>query len=592
MGDDFTFDEVYEDHFNKDEDEDKDKDECSGAGEKSPRVTINDEGVGALPSEHVLEETRHDFEHSTQTRVRRQSSVVSNLQVSDSASYMSDYRVAATDFELLKVIGKGAYGRVLQVRDRTTENVYAMKVLQKGHILQKNNLDYVREERNILSQADHPFVVTLMCAFQTEDKLFLVMEYVAGGELFSHLLNEGIFNESQTRFYASEMILALEYLHQNGIIHRDLKPENVLLDAAGHIRITDFGLAKVDRENLKNARTLCGTDLYMAPEMISGTSAGYGKAVDFWSLGVITFEMLTGDTPFYAKETKRLYRMILTSKPRYPSWLTSGCVNLLKGLLNRNVEQRLGAAESTMFKVRGVQELKDHVFFKGLNWNDLADLKVKPPIVPFSEGADQEDTFNFSSKFTELDPSAVDADEEKRFAAHLENAKEEDFKGFSFTRGSYLSAAIKNLKLDQTPSEGSQLTAAAAQQASPVSPPPLVERAHVPELKTTPALSQVGSPLITVEEVARVDTPVAKGKATTLVEPPQRDEVSIVPVASKTSPCNGGNKGPAPAQEIQQDSAPHLVKSAIPTTRVDVQRSKPSLNVKAKEWIPPWQKKE
>ena len=399
------------------------------------------------PQQTVVE----DFSSSTQTRLRRQSSVAAAAAVSDAASADSstgDFRVSPSDFELLTVIGKGAYGRVLQVREAATGQIYAMKVLKKGQVLHRNNFEYVREERNIMSQTDHPFVVTLMCAFQTETNLYLVMEFVSGGELFSHIRNEGIFDEEQTRFYSGEMVLAIEYLHQSGIIHRDLKPENVLLDARGHIRITDFGLAKVDRENLRNSKTLCGTDLYMAPEMIAENSKGYGKAVDFWSLGVIVFEMLTGDVPFYAKETQRLYKKILTEKPKFPRWMSETCCLLIKGLLNRNVEQRLGAADTTMFKQGGIKALKDHAFYKGLDWNMLARLEVKPPIVPqlpLGEG----DTSNFDKQFTELDPAAEEEEDAQRRGAPVLGAGQGDdkdkpcvFSGFSFTRPSYLAKAM------------------------------------------------------------------------------------------------------------------------------------------------------
>jgi len=380
-----------------------------------------------------------EFYGSTQTMLHRQSSGDFFGEKGRSGSVDSlDVKVAPTDFELLKVIGQGAYGRVYQVRHRLSHEIFAMKVLMKGEVLQKNNLAYVREERNILCKVQHPFVVTLFCAFQTPGKLYLVMEYVCGGELFGHLREEGLFQESQARFYAAEMVLAIDYLHQNGIIHRDLKPENVLLDAEGHIRITDFGLAT---ENTKEARTLCGTDLYMAPEMIAGH--GYGKAVDFWSLGAILFEMLTGDTPFNAKDTKRLYRLILSSKPRFPRWLSKECISLLRGLLNRNVEQRLGATSSSMFKIGGVAGLKEQAFFKGIDWNRLEALEIEPPFKPkLPEG--EQDTSNFSEDFTKLAPDELhDMPTPAEAAELLQEAASGDFAGFSFTHPNYIETAMK-----------------------------------------------------------------------------------------------------------------------------------------------------
>lgn len=221
-----------------------------------------------------------------------------------------------------------------------------------------------------------------------------------------------------------------------------LKPENVLLDRDGHVRITDFGLAKVSRHDDETPRTLCGTDLYMAPEMISEKSTGYGKGVDYWSLGVIIYEMLTGDTPFYCKDTRKLYAMILSRKVRFPPWISSEAVSLLKGLLNRNVEQRLGVALSTPFKSRGVYELKNHAFYKGLDWNRLEKLEIDPPFIPLLMGGAQ-DTSCFNPGVTQLSVSAVYQTDAMRYEKHLENEREEDFQGFSFTRPGYLEAAMK-----------------------------------------------------------------------------------------------------------------------------------------------------
>lgn len=414
-------------------------------------VTFDDTANAPSPATANMQATAkaaEEFQASIQTMLHRQNSGEWARTRNDSADSL-EVKASPTDFKLLKVIGQGAYGRVFQVRHSKSNEIYAMKVLAKGQVLEKNNLSYVREERNILSKANHPFVVKLMCAFQTPNKLYLVMEYVCGGELFSHIRDEGLFEEGQARFYAAEMILAIEYLHQNGIIHRDLKPENVLLDASGHIRITDFGLAT---ENRSEARTLCGTDLYMAPEMIAGS--GYGKAVDYWSLGAILFEMLTGDTPFYAKDTKRLYRLILGNKPKFPRWLSRDCTSLLKGLLNRNVEQRLGAAPATMFKVGGVQELKEHDFFKEIDWNALLALQLNPPFrPPLQDGI--LDTSNFSENFTNLHPQALhdemDTEEAKKF---LDEASAGDFEGFSFTHPNYIEKAMEKIRVSGTQGDG------------------------------------------------------------------------------------------------------------------------------------------
>eukprot|EP00451_Oxyrrhis_marina_P025558 CAMPEP_0204344522 /NCGR_PEP_ID=MMETSP0469-20131031/25690_1 /ASSEMBLY_ACC=CAM_ASM_000384 /TAXON_ID=2969 /ORGANISM="Oxyrrhis marina" /LENGTH=208 /DNA_ID=CAMNT_0051329797 /DNA_START=10 /DNA_END=632 /DNA_ORIENTATION=- len=207
-----------------------------------------------------------------------------------------------------------------------------------------------------MTKVDHPFVVGLKCSFQTPEKMFLIMDYMPGGELFFHLDREGFILEEVARFYVAELTLALEFLHSIHIIHRDLKPENVLIDAQGHIKVTDFGLAKDFRDgdaSDEGTRTVCGTYEYMAPEMIS--KKGYSKAVDWWSLGTLMYEMMTGKPPFRGKNKDVLMKRILTEKIKFPPWLTGEATSLMKAFLERNVQRRLGATKSTMFKVGGTQ---------------------------------------------------------------------------------------------------------------------------------------------------------------------------------------------------------------------------------------------
>jgi p70 ribosomal S6 kinase len=286
-------------------------------------------------------------------------------------------KIGPQHFDLLKLVGEGAFGKVIVVRNQLNDQLYAMKVISKKLLKKKNNVSYMKSERDILTKIDHPFVVRLWFAFQTEKKLFLVMDFLSGGELFFHLKRRGLIGEHEVRFYLAEMVLAIDFLHSRGIIHRDLKPENVLLRGDAHVCITDFGLAK-EIGDLESARTLCGTSEYMAPEML--TRNGYGKAVDWWSLGALTFEMLVGRPPFTAKSQKELDRKILSEKLACPSYLTAPAHSLLKGMLEKDINKRLGAAKSTMFSIGGVAALKRHAFFDDLDWAALLALELEPPI--------------------------------------------------------------------------------------------------------------------------------------------------------------------------------------------------------------------
>eukprot|EP00978_Attheya_sp_CCMP212_P043449 scaffold284285_cov41-Attheya_sp.AAC.1 len=293
--------------------------------------------------------------------------------------------VTPKDFELLKVIGIGAFGKVLQVRNKETKMVLAMKVISKRLLRRKlSYVENVHAERDILTNIDHPFIVRMQCSFQTREKLFIIMDFLAGGELFLRLGREGVFLERTAAFYLGEIILALEHLHSRGILHRDLKPENILLSSDGHLCLTDFGLAKMFDENLSGedrAKTVCGTQEYMAPEMVA--RKGYGKAADFWSLGCIAYEMLAGDTPFRVgrnQGSKELFRKIMNDRVRMPDGSSAAACRLLKGLLNRNALARLGASKGTMFQVGGVAELKQIDFFAGLDWGKLELKEIDPPV--------------------------------------------------------------------------------------------------------------------------------------------------------------------------------------------------------------------
>ncbi|KAL8674064.1 MAG: hypothetical protein Q9168_001524 [Polycauliona sp. 1 TL-2023] len=298
------------------------------------------------------------------------------------------------DFHILKLIGKGTFGQVFLVRKKDTQRLYAMKVLSKKVIIQKKEVAHTLGERNILvrtAMAESQFIVGLKFSFQTATELYLVTSYMSGGELFWHLQKAGRFNEGRAKFYIAELILALQHLHKYDIVYRDLKPENILLDANGHIALCDFGLSKANLTKDDTTNTFCGTTEYLAPEVLLDEQ-GYTTMVDFWSLGVLVFEMCCGWSPFYADDTQQMYKNIAFGKVRFPrDALSNEGRNFVKGLLNRNPKHRLGA-------INDAEDLKAHPFFADMDWNALANKTIVPPFKPQLKSV--LDTSNFDPEFT------------------------------------------------------------------------------------------------------------------------------------------------------------------------------------------------
>lgn len=285
----------------------------------------------------------------------------------------SNPQLSVDDFELLKVIGKGSFGKVMQVRKKDTGKIFAMKVLKKAQLVARKQVAHTKTERKVLEDISHPFVCHLKYAFQTESKLYMILEFFNGGELFFHLKNEGRFPEERAKFYAAEIVCALECLHQHTIVYRDLKPENVLLDADGHIRLVDFGLSKEGVTATQLTHTFCGTPEYLAPEVIHG--GGYGLPVDWWSLGTLLYEMLTGLPPFYNQNLHVMYEKIIRAKLHYPAYLSANARGILQALLDRNPKTRLGS-------INDANDVKNHPFFEGIDWNKLVRLELPTPFKP------------------------------------------------------------------------------------------------------------------------------------------------------------------------------------------------------------------
>jgi len=299
--------------------------------------------------------------------------------------------VTKDDFELLTVIGKGSFGKVMQVRKKDDGKIYAMKVLRKDTIIARKQVSHTKSEKNILMKIQHAFIVNLNYAFQTKDKLYMILDYINGGELFYHLKKEGRFAENRVKLYAAEIASALDHLHNLDIVYRDLKPENILLDSEGHICITDFGLSK-QIETSEGTHTFCGTPEYLAPEVLKGQ--GHGTAVDWWSLGTLLFEMLTGLPPFYAQNVNVMYTKILSGELRFPSYISDNAKSLLEGLLTRDPEKRLGS--------NGGQEVKQHPWFSDIDWDKLVRKEIDPPFKPKVKSID--DTSQIDPTFTKERP--------------------------------------------------------------------------------------------------------------------------------------------------------------------------------------------
>ncbi|XP_045655245.1 RAC-alpha serine/threonine-protein kinase isoform X1 [Ursus americanus] len=279
------------------------------------------------------------------------------------------HRVTMNEFEYLKLLGKGTFGKVILVKEKATGRYYAMKILKKEVIVAKDEVAHTLTENRVLQNSRHPFLTALKYSFQTHDRLCFVMEYANGGELFFHLSRERVFPEDRARFYGAEIVSALDYLHsEKNVVYRDLKLENLMLDKDGHIKITDFGLCKEGIKDGATMKTFCGTPEYLAPEVLEDND--YGRAVDWWGLGVVMYEMLCGRLPFYNQDHEKLFELILMEELRFPRTLSPEAKSLLSGLLKKDPKQRLGGGSDD------AKEIMQHRFFASIVWQDVYEKKV------------------------------------------------------------------------------------------------------------------------------------------------------------------------------------------------------------------------
>ncbi|KAF9330494.1 hypothetical protein BG006_006549 [Podila minutissima] len=354
--------------------------------------------------------------------------VTGEIRVTIKYQAIESRHLSTADFDILRVLGIGSFGKVYQVRKKDTGRIYAMKVLNKKQIIEQKQVEHTIAERNVLVQAlQSPFIVGLKFSFQTPTKLYLVQDFMNGGELFFHMQNEGTFSEARARFYTAELVLALEHLHSCNVVYRDLKPENILLSSQGHIVLVDFGLCKQNVTEDERTHTFCGTTEYLAPEIVKGT--GYGKAVDWWSLGVLLYEMLVGASPFVDTRTEGTYHKILHQPVIFPSpgqprhyhhtvlketshkrqstdadlgskngiGISHNAQDLIQRFLDKNSKTRLGSGNG----VEAVAAIKAHPFFKGIDFERLQTRDVTPPFQPHVGVMGDLDVSNFDAHFTD-----------------------------------------------------------------------------------------------------------------------------------------------------------------------------------------------
>ena len=307
------------------------------------------------------------------------------------SSELVTVKLSYQDFEPLKLIGTGSFGKVLLVKYNSNNNLYAMKVLNKSQIKLKKQEENTKNERDLMVKLNNPFILSIKFAFQDESKLYIVSEFLQGGDLFYHLHHSTInLTEEVAKFYIIELILGLEFLHQNNVIFRDLKPENILLDSEGHIRISDFGLSKILENSRDKAYTLCGTLKYLAPEILK--NKGYEKSVDWWSLGCIFYEMLMGHLPFKINGNV-IDPEVFEEKIKFNDNMNPLLVDLISQLLSVNPKKRIGYGDSDAKKI------KEHQYFSDVDWNKYLNKEIEPPFVPKLDG--DMDLRYFDKSFTD-----------------------------------------------------------------------------------------------------------------------------------------------------------------------------------------------
>ncbi|KIY72512.1 hypothetical protein CYLTODRAFT_417900 [Cylindrobasidium torrendii FP15055 ss-10] len=330
-------------------------------------------------------------------------------------------KVGLEDFNFLAVLGKGNFGKVMLAEEKKSSNLYAIKVLKKEFVIDNDEVESTRSEKRVFltaAQERHPFLLGLHSCFQTETRIYFVMEYVGGGDLMLHIQRKQ-FSLRQAKFYASEVLLALEYFHANGIIYRDLKLDNIMLSLDGHVKVGDYGLCKEEMWYGNTTSTFCGTPEFMAPEIL--LEQRYGRAVDWWAFGVLTYEMLLAQSPFRGDDEDEIFDAILEDEPLYPITMPRDAVAILQKLLIRDPSRRLGSGRED------AEEVKRQPFFKDVNWDDVMNKRIPPPYMPTINGT--ADVSNFDEEFTKEQPTLTPVH------GQLSARDQQEFNGFSWVAG-------------------------------------------------------------------------------------------------------------------------------------------------------------
>jgi len=387
-----------------------------GINEKQIANILKDIGKFDIDDKTGHNHTPNKKKHSlTSTQQQKLKPVTSSSSLDRHSSSASD-KSKLDDLQFIKVLGKGSFGKVMLANNRHTKDIFAVKVLKKDSICADDDVECTLTEKRVLA-LEHPFLTSLHSAFQTKDRLFFVMEYVSGGDLMFQIQKSRRFSEERSKFYASEVILALMFLHNNGVIYRDIKLDNILLDREGHCKLADFGMCRDGVKDGNLATTFCGTPDYIAPEILQ--ELDYGASVDWWALGVLMYEMLAGQPPFEADNEDDLFESIMNDDVLYPVWLSREAVNVLEQFMTKDPRKRLGCGE------HGERSIKSHFFFSNVQWDLLEQRKVKPPFIPTVKNA--YDTGNFDSDFTRLPPQFTPVSSQA-----LNVINQNEFRGFSF----------------------------------------------------------------------------------------------------------------------------------------------------------------